>query len=185
MLSDIYKSKMAATTEKVFSVAVVFCMFGCATAFASEISDDWYNSDVSLAGVIETSRVWLTSICKIILLLASIGAAGFMIFNIIEGSPEAAKRIGMWLGGLLIGMTVLTVFGNVGLSSGGEGLSAGEFSSLKSMVRSTLMAILSVVSIVTVVQKVIQLINGEKEGGRGLFKWFLVSIIGQIFLGLL
>ena len=51
--------------------------------------------------------------------------------------------------------------------------------------KSLMQILLIIVSMICVVRKVIQLINGEKEGGRELFKWFAVSTVGIALIGLI
>ena len=76
----------------------------------------------------------------------------------------------------------LDIMEKAGLTASDGNLDAGAFSYYKRMIKDILMVLLNIVSIVTVVSKVLQVINGEKEGTRQLFRWFVVSIFGQILL---
>ncbi len=164
----------------ILSVLVLFCLFST-DLFAQE---SWYEGNSGgLAGIIDSVRGALVATCKVILLLGSGGALFFAIYNIIDGDTQGAKRFGIWLVGLLIGFIVLQVLGNATVSANSGRLS--DFAGVKMTVKSVLMSLLCVVSMVTVVQKVFQLINGEKEGGRQLFKWFAVSLVGFVLLNII
>ena len=144
----------------------------------------WYeDTGGGFTGIIDRIRTALVGTCRVILLIGSGGALFFAIYNIIDGDTQGAKRFGIWLVGLLIGFIVLRVLGNVQMTAKTGSLS--DFASVKYTVKSLLLSLLCVVSMVTVIQKVFQLINGEKEGGRQLFKWFAVSIVGFTLLNIL
>ena len=163
---------------------LAFLFLTCLPAFAD---DGWYSSSgSSFVDVVENIRTGIGRILKIILLIGSAGALAFAVYNMMEGEPQGAKRFMIWMVGLLIGFVFIHVLGTMATPSGtGSAAKAGSFSELKYTVKNILMILLAIVAMVTVIQKVFQLINGEKEGGRQLFKWFSVSTAGFAILSVI
>lgn len=161
------------TARILFLTVLALFLFSSVDGFAQS----WYeNAGGGLSGIIDGLRNVLMKFCKAVLLLGSGGALVFAIYNIIDGDSQGAKRFMIWLFGLLLGFVLLQLLGNATVSASAGKMS--DFAGVKGTVKSLLMSLLCVVSMVTVVQKVFQLINGEKEGGRQLFKWFAVSLVG-------
>lgn len=144
----------------------------------------WYSSTGNgFVTVVSQIRTGMVGVLKAVLILGSAGALFFAVYNVMEGEPQGAKRFIIWMVGLLIGFIVVQAFGTGNLSRmSSGGLDAGSFGDFKIAIRDILVILLAIVSMVTVVQKVFQLINGEKEGGRQIFKWFVVSLVGQLLL---
>lgn len=154
-------------------------LFSCFDAAAQ-----WYDdTGRGLVNVVLNVRLSMTKVLKVILLLGSSGALFFTVYSIMDGDQQGVKRFAVWLVGLVLGFVLINVLGNVNTPEDfSNSASAGSFSSIKNTLKSVLSILLMVVSMVTVVQKVFQLINGEKEGGRQIFKWFVVSIVGLVLL---
>ena len=163
----------------IFSVLLLMCL-----SSQDVFAQSWFEADSGgLATLIDNVRHALMKLCKVILLIGSGGAFFFAVYNLIEGDNQGAKRFGIWLLGLLIGFLVLQSFGNLAVEADAGKL--GDFANVKMTVKSVLISLLCIVAMVTVVQKVFQLINGEKEGGRQLFKWFAVSLVGFTLLNII
>ena len=162
-------------------VSVLFMMCFVQDAFAFGMVAASGGSE--LASTILGVRNALFKILKGILILAGAGSLAFSIYNLMEGNREAAKRLGIWFVGLLIGFIIISIFKNLGASTAAGSLQAGGFASTKYTVKSTIEAVLIIVCMVTSVRGVITVINGEQGGSRQLFKWFAVSLIGFAILG--
>jgi len=164
-----------------FLSALGFFVFSCLDTFAFQ----WYESSGNgLVNIFGTTQRVLTRVLQLILILGASGALFFAVYNLMEGDPQGAKRFAIWFVGLAIGLLVVYIFGKANMSYG-SGQSAGSFSSLKAALKSVLGSMLIMVSMITVVQKVFQVVNGEKEGGRQLFKWFVVSVVGQMLISII
>lgn len=147
----------------------------------------WYeDTGASFVSFVAGTLSAFKSICQVILVIAGAGSLFFAIMSIVNGDSEGAKRFFIWLAGLAIGFALVSVMGGVKAGGGAGGVAdAGAFSSFKGTVKSLMQILLIIVSMICVVRKVIQLINGEKEGGRELFKWFAVSTVGIALIGLI
>ena len=165
-------------------LSVILLMFVfCEDAFAES---GWLDdSGSSFVGVVSGLLHAFTLLCKGVLLIAGIGALFFAIMSMLNGEQAGAKRFFIWLAGLAIGFAIVSVLGNVKVSGGRGVADAGAFTVFKQTVKSLVQVLMIVVSMVCVVKKVIQLINGEKEGGRELFKWFAVSVVGFALIGVI
>lgn len=167
------------TARFVFVLAFLVC--GSLQMYAAGGGQWWGSGDTdSLTLIIYSVRNSLLTICKVVMIIGSLSALALAVMNWMEGDSSAAKRFAIWLAGLLVGFVLLNAVQWVGKDAGATG--AGAFYSVSVTVKSVLIALLSIVQLVTVVQKVFQVIHGEKEGGRQLFKWFAVSLAGQIML---
>ena len=149
-------------------------------------AQNWYeDTGGSFVGLVQGSIQAVSRLCRVILIIAGAGSLFFAIMSMVNGDQEGAKRFFIWLAGLAIGFGILSVLGRVGPGGGDGALDAGPFSGFKGTVKSLMQILLLIVSMTSVVRKAIQLIHGEKEGGRELFKWFAVSLVGFTFLSLI
>ena len=58
----------------------------------------------------------VTRILKIVVLIGGAISAILVVFNIIQGERDSAKKAGWWLVGLVVGFIVLTILGNMQVS---------------------------------------------------------------------
>lgn len=147
----------------------------------------WYeDTGASFVSFVAGTLSAFKRICQVVLVIAGAGSLFFAIMSMLNGDSEGAKRFFIWLAGLAIGFALVSVMGGMKAGGGGGGVAdAGAFSDFKVTVKSLMQILLIIVSMICVVRKVIQLINGEKEGGRELFKWFAVSTVGFALIGLM
>ena len=169
----------------VLLTVLVFFIVSSVDCFAEA---GWYEkTGESFVNVVNRLRSGISAVARVLMLIGSAGALVFAIINLMEGEREGAKRFMIWLVGLLIGFIAISILKdgpilpNRDVSNGaGSGVS-----SFISPMRSLMSVLLYIVAIITVVSKVFQVINGEKDGGRQLFKWFVVTLVGMVLLNVL
>ena len=123
----------------------------------------------------------LLKFLKVLMGLASLGALVLAIYNLYVGESGGAKRLFMWMAGLAVGTTLLSVVGGINP----EVTSGGGFAGLQGLIAELLEAVLCVICMITLAVVSIHIMNGEKDGFQKLIRWFLVSSIGLVLLELL
>lgn len=168
------------------------CLFGCLVLpeLVAVADDGWYSSrDTSIFRVIDDLRIGLYKIVKVILILSSGFSLVMLAMAIMNGERESMRRFGMWCIGLVLGVIIISVLTKLNIASSYDSRTLGghvdRFGDVFSVVKGIVSILLNIVCVTTVVSKIIQVMNGEKEGGHQLFRWFAVSIIGQGFISIL
>lgn len=146
--------------------------------------DKWYDYDGlhGLNAVLGGIGQAVSNFLKVILVLGAGGAAVFAVIEIMNGDQASAKRFFVWFAGTVLGFIILSVLDRMGFavmpgSKAPDGFSP-YYDGLKMLMRTALLIVMSV----TCIQKIIMVVNGEKEGSRNLFKWFVVSLIGLVLI---
>ena len=170
-------------TGRLLPVALLLFAFFLSETFAFAQDEEWTVGETgSLSGILSGFRHGIAKISQIILVLGAAFSGVMVAMAVMSGEQQSMKRFGIWLIGCVIGVILINIMEKAGLTASDGNLDAGAFSYYKRMIKDILMVLLNIVSIVPVVSKVLQVINGEKEGTRQLFRWFVVSIFGQILL---
>lgn len=160
-----------------FLCLLVFFFISESSAFAAGNDSEGYGSFFELVSDFQSNLISLT---KVIIFLSAGFSLMMLGWAIMSGERESLKRFGVWTIGLVIGFAVLSFLGRVTPKS--DVMNAENFNTLRGSVFSFISILLNIVCIITVAGRVIQIINGEKEGGRQLFKWFVVTVIGFTLL---
>ncbi len=160
-----------------FLCLLVFLFISESSVFAAGSDSEGYGSFFELVSDFQSKLIFLT---KIIIILSGGFSLTMLGWAVMSGEKESLKRFGVWVIGLIIGFAVLSFLGRVTPDSDVQ--NAQNFNTLRGFVFSFISILLNIVCIITVAGRVIQIINGEKEGGRQLFKWFVVTVIGFTLL---
>lgn len=106
------KNFFSAVSLKVW-ITVLTLIVGLTPAFA-QVQDVVGNQILEsttqgLQGIVPS----IARILKIIVLIGGAISAILVVFNIIQGERDSAKKAGWWLVGLVVGFIVLTILGNM------------------------------------------------------------------------
>lgn len=152
---------------------------------------DWgqiINGDraTSIDDLLKDIREGLLAVLKAVLALGALATLVYIVYGLISGQPDSAKKMMVWVAVLSLCYVMVEVFSQTGTGvvAGGKHLSGGSFSYQFGLVRSALQIILSMVCMVTLVVASIHVIGGDQEGSKKLLKWIVVSSAGLSLLSL-
>ena len=185
MLGKLSYSTLVRRTVMFSALVLVFLFISEGPLFAQTGGSFADTSDGGLTGMISSVRGGLFSVLKIIIVLSAGFALVMVGLAVVNGEKESLRRFGTWAIGLTLAFSILTALQHIPINSGGGFLAAGSFSGFYSTVKNLALSMLIIVAMITCVEPVIKVIQGEKEGGRHVFKWFLVATLGISLLSVL
>ena len=141
--------------------------------------------DGGLAGMISGARGVLYKLLKIIIVLSAGFALVMVGLAVVNGEKESLRRFGTWAVGLTLAFSVLSVLENLSIDIKGGLLEPGSFDKFYFTVKNIASSMLIIVAMITCIEPIIKVIQGEKEGGRNVLKWFLVATFGITLLSVL
>lgn len=139
--------------------------------------------------LLDHAREWknsLLNLLKIILGIAALVVLVGVILNLTSGDSGAAKRLGSWFLGFLVGEVLLTVFSRLraGESSGAKSVTANGTGllSLRQDIGNVMEVMLLIVAMFTLVTTTVQLMRGEQGSAEKIVRWLVTVSIGIMLL---
>ncbi len=190
---------MSRRQMRILTVAAVLFLCTAAAAYANNgvllIQGDWYNNYSQGAGLnsnadpralINNARSSLYNLLRIVLGLGAMVSLIVVIYQLMGGQPESAKKLMSYVVILALGFIFLSVVSQFGVVQGADIYSDhnanGGFGHEYTVAKGVLSILLSIVCMVTLVVTVIQVISGEQDGARKALRWVAISSAGVALL---
>lgn len=138
------------------------------------------NDKGDIFSTLASLRGLLVNLLKIILAICSLAVLLGAIFNLTSGDNGAAKRLGTWFIGFVVGMAMIQILGSLNpghIMSGQSGLD-----SLRHDVGCLLQELVIIISMFTLVSTVLQLMRGEQGSAEKMIKWLITLSVGYVLL---